>query len=139
MTARGDSKGGSSVDDKAKCDEEDDLIGQEKPAKSGTEIGLESSVDDKAEYNEEEELISSDRIERSGGQQASPRVAISFQCLTRSQLILHSISTHHNNLVMIPTGLPQKGSLIPIPGGPWPPGLLRAPKPSHAGRLNSPR
>ncbi|SCN64833.1 uncharacterized protein FFB20_01050 [Fusarium fujikuroi] len=69
MTARDDSKGRSSVDDKAKCDEDDDLIGREKPAKLGTEIGLES------------------------------------------------ISTHHNNPVMMPTGLPQNGSLIPIPGG----------------------
>lgn len=42
MTARDDSKGRSSVDDKAKYDEEHDLIGREKPAKSGTEIGLES-------------------------------------------------------------------------------------------------
>ncbi|CCT73429.1 uncharacterized protein FFUJ_09779 [Fusarium fujikuroi IMI 58289] len=42
MTARDDSKGRSSVDDKAKCDEDDDLIGREKPAKLGTEIGLES-------------------------------------------------------------------------------------------------
>ncbi|VTT72705.1 unnamed protein product [Fusarium fujikuroi] len=110
MTARDDSKGRSSVDDKAKCDEDDDLIGREKPAKLGTEIGLESP-------NITRRRNWSALIVRAGGQEASPRVAILFQCLTRSQLILHSISTHHNNPVMMPTGLPQNGSLIPIPGG----------------------